>query len=130
MVIAPLSNKAAALLVWSIQPVIVAAMLLQAVYWGSKSWTICSSGLVRVTAHLSYALYLYRRVIFGIIEKPSLMHIADLSMREIVILAPLVVLTLYYGVHPQPIIDASAASAEALIKGFDQALALTKTAGL
>jgi NADH-quinone oxidoreductase subunit M len=40
------------------------------------------------------------------------------------------VLTLYYGVHPQPILDASAASAEALIKGFDQALALTKTAGL
>ena len=48
----------------------------------------------------------------------------------LVILAPLVVLVLYYGVHPQPIIDASAASIDALIKGFDQALAVTKTAGL
>ncbi len=78
----------------------------------------------------AYALYLYRNVIFGVIEKPGLMNIADLSTREIAILAPLVVLTLYYGVHPQPIIDASAASAEALVKGFDQALAMTRTAGL
>ncbi|MGA2792459.1 MAG: NADH-quinone oxidoreductase subunit M [Roseiarcus sp.] len=78
----------------------------------------------------AYALYLYRNVIFGVLEKPGLMNIADLSTREIAILAPLVVLTLYYGVHPQPIIDASAASAEALIKGFDQALAITRTAGL
>jgi NADH-quinone oxidoreductase subunit M len=95
----------------------------------ANSWValLATTGVILSAA---YALYLYRRVIFGIIEKPSLMHIADLSTREIVILAPLVVLTLYYGVHPQPIIDASAASAEALIKGFDQALALTKTAGL
>ena len=78
----------------------------------------------------AYALYLYRRVIFGVIEKPNLMGIADLSGREIAILAPLLVLTIYYGVHPQPIIDASAVSIDALIKGFDQAIAVTKTAGL
>ena len=45
-------------------------------------------------------------------------------------LAPLLVLTIYYGVHPQPIIDASAASIDSLLKGVGQALALTKTAGL
>jgi NADH-quinone oxidoreductase subunit M len=95
----------------------------------ANSWValLATTGVILSAA---YALFLYRRVIFGVIEKPNLMGIADLSTREIVILAPLVVLTLYYGVHPQPIIDASAASAEALIKGFDQALALTKTAGL
>ena len=78
----------------------------------------------------AYALYLYRQVIFGVLDKPGLMSIADLSIREIAILAPLVVLTLYFGVHPQPVIDASAASAEALVRGFDQALAITRTAGL
>jgi len=77
-----------------------------------------------------YALYLYRRVIFGVLEKPSLMGMTDLSVREIATLAPLLVLTIYYGVHPQPIIDASAVSIDALIKGFDQALTVTKTAGL
>jgi NADH-quinone oxidoreductase subunit M len=83
-----------------------------------------------VVLSAAYALYLYRRVIFGVLEKPSLMAISDLSGREIAILAPLLVLTIYYGVHPQPIIDASAASIDALIKGFDSALAVTKTAGL
>jgi NADH-quinone oxidoreductase subunit M len=77
-----------------------------------------------------YALYLYRRVIFGVLEKPSLAGILDLSGREIAVLAPLLVLTIYYGVHPQPIIDASAASIDSLLKGVGQALALTKTAGL
>ena len=78
----------------------------------------------------AYALYLYRRVIFGVIEKPNLMTIADLSAREIAILAPLVILTIYYGVHPQPVIDASAASVDALIKGLGDALAVTKAAAL
>ena len=77
-----------------------------------------------------YALYLYRRVIFGVLEKPSLAGIVDLSGREIAVLAPLLILTIYYGVHPQPIIDASAASIDSLLKGVGQALALTKTAGL
>ncbi|HEY1943197.1 MAG TPA: NADH-quinone oxidoreductase subunit M [Roseiarcus sp.] len=78
----------------------------------------------------AYALYLYRRVIFGVIDKPSLMGMTDLSGREIATLGPLLVLTIYYGVHPQPIIDASAVSIDALIKGIDHAIAVTKTAGL
>ncbi len=78
----------------------------------------------------AYALYLYRRVVFGVIEKPNLMGIADLSAREIATLLPLGLLTIYYGVHPQPVIDASAASIDAIIKGFEQAITATKTAGL
>ncbi len=77
-----------------------------------------------------YALYLYRRIIFGVIEKPSLMGITDLTGREIVTLLPLGLLMIFYGVHPQPIIDASAASIEQIINGFSHAVTLTKSAGL
>ncbi len=77
-----------------------------------------------------YALYLYRRVVFGVIEKANLKTIVDLSPREIAILLPLGLLVLYYGVHPQPIIDASAASIDNLLRGFAQAVTATKTAGL
>ncbi|HXY58785.1 MAG TPA: NADH-quinone oxidoreductase subunit M [Methylocystis sp.] len=63
----------------------------------------------------AYALYLYRRVIFGVLEKPSLKDIADLSPREIAIFTPLLLLTIYYGVHPQPVIDASASAVSHLI---------------
>ena len=63
-----------------------------------------------------YALYLYRRVVFGKLEKASLRSILDLNAREIAILAPLVILTLYYGVHPQPILDASQATVDGMMK--------------
>jgi NADH-quinone oxidoreductase subunit M len=94
-----------------------------------NSWValFATTGLILSSA---YALYLYRRIIFGVIDKPNLMSITDLNGIEIAILAPLVALIIYYGVHPQPVIDASAASIDALIKGFDQALAVSKTAGL
>ena len=78
----------------------------------------------------AYALYLYRRVVFGVLDKPSLMNISDLDAREVVIMLPLLALVIYYGVHPQPILDACAASVEHLVKGLDAALAATKTAAL
>ena len=77
----------------------------------------------------AYALYLYRRVILGVLEKPQLLTMTDLTFREQLCLAPLLVLTIYYGVHPQPILDASAASVEQLLHGMQHALAAT-TAGL
>jgi NADH-quinone oxidoreductase subunit M len=78
----------------------------------------------------AYALYLYRRVIFGVLDKPSLADIKDLDRREIVLLAPLLLLTIYYGVQPGPILDACAASVTLLVKNFDAAIAATKTAAL
>ena len=78
----------------------------------------------------AYALYLYRRIVFGVIEKANLRNIVDLVPREIATLLPLGLLVLYYGVHPQPIIDASSASIDSLLKGFEQAISTTKTAGL
>jgi NADH-quinone oxidoreductase subunit M len=78
----------------------------------------------------AYALYLYRRVIFGVIEKANLRTIVDLAPREIATLLPLGLLVVYFGVHPQPIIDASAASIDSLLRAFEQAVATTKTAGL
>jgi peptidoglycan/LPS O-acetylase OafA/YrhL len=69
------SNQWAYLLVWSIEPLIVAAMLLQAIYWGSKSWTICRSAMVRMMAHLSYALYLYHPLAGKIVYLLHIRHI-------------------------------------------------------
>ena len=77
-----------------------------------------------------YALWLYARVVFGPLEKPSLKNITDLSPREIGLLAPLVVLTIYYGVQPGPILDVFAAPTSALIQQTQAALAAVKTAAL
>jgi len=59
-----------------------------------------------------------------------LKNITDLSPREIGLLAPLVVLTIYYGVQPGPILDVFAAPTSALIQQTQAALAAVKTAAL
>jgi NADH-quinone oxidoreductase subunit M len=70
-----------------------------------------------------YALYLYRRVIFGVLEKDSLKGLLDLSLREKTLLYPLLLLVIFYGVYPAPIFDATAASVDALVNNYSAALA-------
>jgi len=70
-----------------------------------------------------YALWLYRKVVFGALTKPALAGIRDLSLREIAIFTPLVVLTILFGVYPKPVLDMSAASVTALIENYQQAVA-------
>ncbi len=62
-----------------------------------------------------YALWLYRRVVFGTIERDNLRKIADMTPREAVCLLPLVVLTIFYGVYPTPILDLFAVSVDNLV---------------
>jgi NADH-quinone oxidoreductase subunit M len=62
-----------------------------------------------------YALWLYRKVIFGALTKESLEGLLDLSVREKAILYPLIVLVIFFGVYPAPILDATATSVEALV---------------
>jgi NADH-quinone oxidoreductase subunit M len=77
-----------------------------------------------------YALWLYRKVVLGKLEKPSLAHITDMGWREIVVFVPLIVMTLLLGFYPKPVLDVSAASVNALLDGYQQALAPAKAAAL
>jgi NADH-quinone oxidoreductase subunit M len=62
-----------------------------------------------------YALWLYRRVVLGVMEKSSLAHIVDVTPRELACLAPLVVLTLFFGIYPSPLLDVFGAPVEAIL---------------
>jgi NADH-quinone oxidoreductase subunit M len=77
-----------------------------------------------------YMLWLYSRVMYGPLEKPSLKSITDLSAREVAILAPLMLLVIYYGVLPGSILDSFAASTDALVRGYQAAISATQTAAL
>ena len=70
----------------------------------------------------AYALWLYRRVIFGALEKENLKKLLDLSPREQLILYPLIALTILFGVYPAPIFDATAASVDLLVNNYTAAL--------
>ena len=70
-----------------------------------------------------YALSLYRRVILGKIENENLVDISDLNMREGMILLPLVLATIIFGLWAVPLLDVTEASVMALISDYRAALA-------
>ncbi|MFC3071908.1 NADH-quinone oxidoreductase subunit M [Shinella pollutisoli] len=78
----------------------------------------------------SYALWLYRRMIFGALEKESLKALLDLSPREKLILYPMVILTIFFGVYPAPVFDATAASVDALLNNYTAALQAAQSVAL
>ena len=75
-----------------------------------------------------YALYLYRRIIFGVLDKDTLKNILDLNRREVLTLAPLVVTTILFGIYPMPIFHIMAVSVDHLISNYSAALAAHQAA--
>ncbi|MCL5775490.1 NADH-quinone oxidoreductase subunit M [Limibaculum sp. FT325] len=65
----------------------------------------------------AYALWLYRRVVFGDLIKQSLQTIADMDRREIAVMAPLVFFTILLGVYPSLAIDLFSPAVESLLEG-------------
>jgi NADH-quinone oxidoreductase subunit M len=88
--------------------------------------TFATTGVILSAA---YALWLYRKVIFGVL-KPSLASIKDLTFRESLTLFPLVALTLLFGFYPKPVLDMSAASVQQLVNNYATAVTAVKAAAL
>jgi NADH-quinone oxidoreductase subunit M len=89
--------------------------------------TLATLGVILSAA---YALWLYRKVIFGALDKPKLAAIKDLDYRELITLGPLAALTILFGVFPKPILDLSAVSVAQLITQYQQAIGAAKTAAM
>jgi NADH-quinone oxidoreductase subunit M len=75
-----------------------------------------------VILSVCYALWLYRRIIFGVLEKPVLKGITDMGYREIAVLGPLVVLTILFGIYPAPLLDVTALSVKKLVANTETAI--------
>ena len=70
----------------------------------------------------AYALWLYRRVVFGDLIKESLKSITDMTARERWIFAPLVAMTILLGVYPALVLDVIGPSVGALLESYQTAL--------
>ena len=70
----------------------------------------------------AYALWLYRRVVFGELTKDDLKDILDLDRREVMVFAPLVAVAIWMGFYPGPFLDVMAASVQSLIEQHQTAL--------
>ncbi|MDJ0942063.1 MAG: NADH-quinone oxidoreductase subunit M [Kiloniellales bacterium] len=81
---------------------------------------LAATGMVLGAA---YMLYLYRRVIFGVMTKDDLKGVLDIGWREKAVFAPLILLVFWMGIYPATFIDMMAASVDNLIDNHAAALA-------
>ena len=80
---------------------------------------VATSGVILSAA---YALWLYRRVVFGDLIKEALRSITDMTGREKTIFAPLVAMTLILGIYPSLVTDLIGPSVTALVSDYHAAL--------
>jgi NADH-quinone oxidoreductase subunit M len=97
--------------------------------FGRNAWVafFATTGVILSAA---YALWLYRRVIFGPLEKESLKGILDVNGRELASLVPLLFFTVLFGVWPQPILDACNVAVSAIVARADVAAGAIRAASL
>jgi NADH-quinone oxidoreductase subunit M len=77
--------------------------ILQGAFAKSFWWAFCAAtGIVLGAAYL---LWLYQRIFFGELNNPANAKLMDLTLREQLTLAPLVILALWIGLYPGPIFD-------------------------
>ncbi len=97
--------------------------------WQVNPWVAAGAAMGMILG-AAYMLYLYRRVIFGAVTKPDLKALLDLSPREYVVFAPLVILTLWMGIYPSSFLGFFEVSVAALLQRHEAALNIAKLAGM
>jgi len=81
---------------------------------------LASLGVILAAA---YMLWLYKRVIFGKLEKNELKEMKDLNKSEFAILFCLGVLVIFFGFYPEPLLDTINVSVDNLIAKYNLEIA-------
>src|SRR5215813_8109393 len=88
--------------------------ILQGAFVKNFWWAFfAATGIVLGAAYL---LWLYQRIFFGEITNPANAKLPDLTLREQLTLAPLVILALWIGLYPKPIFDVIRVPSEKIVQ--------------
>jgi NADH-quinone oxidoreductase subunit M len=73
---------------------------------------VATTGVIFAAAYLLWAV---QRILFGGLDDPENEKLPDLTLRELLVLAPLLACIVWIGVYPAPILRRTEASAQALV---------------
>lgn len=82
-----------------------------------KGLLTCIAGTTLVLG-AAYALWLYKRVIFGVAERKEVLALTDLTRAEKLMFAPLILFVIWLGFYPTTLLDPLRASLEHIITSF------------
>jgi NADH-quinone oxidoreductase subunit M len=78
--------------------------------------TFAIVGAAGVILAAVYMLWMYQRVMFGEVTHEENRHLIDLTLREVVVLAPVVLVIVWIGMYPQPFLTRMEASTTAIVE--------------
>ena len=87
--------------------------ILTGVFLADWRWAAWAS--LGVILGAAYMLWLYQRVFFGEMTHEENKGLEDVNLREILTLAPLIVMCFWIGVYPKPFFEMTAKSAEKIV---------------
>ena len=93
-----------------------------------KNFLVAILASIGIILGAAYMLWLYKRVVFGKLEKTNLKELKDLNFLEYIVLSLLAALVLFFGFYPNLILDTIHTSVEELIKNYEQAIIFNLTA--
>jgi NADH-quinone oxidoreductase subunit M len=76
------------------------ASWLGGVHIGGMFWAVC--GALGIVLGAAYMLWLYQRTMFGKLDNPENAKLADLDLREVMTLVPIVICCFWIGLYPKP----------------------------
>ena len=77
---------------------------------------LASTGVILSAA---YMLWLYKRVVFGKLEKEELKEIKDINLSEFTLLFILGFFIIFFGFYPEPLLETMRVSVDNLINNYN-----------
>jgi NADH-quinone oxidoreductase subunit M len=93
------------------------------------STTVTALAATGVVLGAAYMLFLYKRVVFGVLDKPDVRAMKDLNMREIGIFIPMIVLVLWMGVSSTSFTAPWSASVKKIVTNYHAHIKATADEG-
>ncbi|MBP9201120.1 MAG: NADH-quinone oxidoreductase subunit M, partial [Gemmatimonadales bacterium] len=83
--------------------------------FGRFPWAtgIATTGVIFAAAYLLWAL---QRILFNRLDKAENAHLQDLSLRELVVILPLIIGMVWMGLYPRPVLDRMDAAARRYVQ--------------
>jgi NADH-quinone oxidoreductase subunit M len=86
--------------------------------------TVSAIGVILAAAYLLWAI---QRILYNPLDKPANQQLTDLNWREIGLLTPLLIVIIWMGVYPKPVLDRMEASVDRLVERVESRAAQQST---